>query len=151
MNKIIIVAVILIIIATAFYYFNQTGEQGNNSPENIQTLDTEIEAAIDSKRYYDAKELINESINIEPENPERYIQLGNLEASRGMTEEALVAWESAVALNPNDIGVRFKLAHLYGIVGEDSKAETHLEAVAEIDPEALEKGPIEYFKETEQD
>lgn len=66
-----------------------------------------------------------------------------------MTDEALAAWENAVKLNPDDIGVRFKLANLYGIVGEDAKADVQLEAIAEIDPEALEKGPLEYFNETE--
>lgn len=140
----LIALVVALLVTTGLLGYNY-GLQSNESEKSISGLEAELEIAIESDKYYEARYLISELISAERDNPERWIQLGDLEASRANTREALAAWEYAVKLNPNDIGTRFNLAHLYGIVGEDIKAEAQLDAIAEIDPEALEKGPLEYF------
>lgn len=60
------------------------------------------------------------------------ILLARLYARYGLTNEAIGALESAVALNPNDAGIHEELGHLYQYAGRSIDARRHLARAEEL-------------------
>lgn len=70
-------------------------------------------------------------ITLEPNNPTRYYQLGILLAANQQPEEAILAHERALALDPEYANARYMLALQYLGVGREDDALTELRRVAE--------------------
>lgn len=68
-------------------------------------------------------------------NEQPYVNLGNLLAEQGHTEEARVPLEKAVALRPNNAYCRLTLGVFYRKAGQRIKARRELERAIELDPE----------------
>jgi tetratricopeptide (TPR) repeat protein len=74
-------------------------------------------------------------ILIEPRNPSRHFQLGVLLAANEEIPEAIVAFETAVSLEPNFANARYLLALAYLEDGRHDEALEQLAAVRETNPE----------------
>lgn len=73
-------------------------------------------------------------IQLEPQNPSRYYQLGVLEASRENLDIAISAFQTAVSLDSNYANARYFLALAYSEKGMPAEAKAELQKVLELNP-----------------
>lgn len=74
-------------------------------------------------------------ISIEPQNPARYYQYGVLQTAAGDTEQAIAAFERAIALDPQYANARYYLALAYVEQGRRDDALAQLDVVAGYNPD----------------
>jgi len=74
-------------------------------------------------------------VQLEPQNPARRYQLGVLLANNNRFDEAVAAFESAIALDAQYANARYYLALVHIERGETEEALRQLRAVSELNPE----------------
>ena len=74
-------------------------------------------------------------ISIEANNPGRYYQLGVLHGALQNTDEAIAAFNRAIALNPSYANARYFLAEQYLAKGDKEAALNQLETIRDLSPE----------------
>lgn len=68
------------------------------------------------------------------QDPELSMKFGLDMAKRGLWKEALLRWENALKLSPNDPRIHNNLAIAYENEGDYEKAEVHYKKAMELDP-----------------
>lgn len=77
-----------------------------------------------------AAAILEKAVEVRP-SPGLWIQLGLFRQKAGEPEKAREAWEQAVALSPQDLGLRRKLAQAGAVSGDRYSAVTHLKVITE--------------------
>ena len=85
-----------------------------------------------------AIEHFRKSVEIEPDYPPFYNDLGNALARRGRLDEAIENYRRALALNPRLSLVQFNLGSALALQGHLREAEQHLEEALRIKPDYAE-------------
>lgn len=83
-----------------------------------------------------AKRHVSEALQLAPENPRAHYVWGLIREEEGAEDEAIAAFEKAVALREDYFDPRFRLAGLYFSRGRWEQAEQHYRAIAMADPGA---------------
>ena len=77
--------------------------------------------------------LLRKSLAIDPKLDLAYLQLGNLYFARGSFQEALSAYQSAVAVNAAGSEAHYRLGLTYKRIGEEAKAQREFEEYKQLD------------------
>jgi tetratricopeptide (TPR) repeat protein len=92
-------------------------ERGTQNPDTLR----QVEA------------LLQKSSAIDPQLDLAYLQLGNLYFARGAFQEAVAAYEKAVAANPLGSEAHYRLGLTYKRIGEGAKAQREFEEYKQLD------------------
>ena len=87
-----------------------------------------IQNFIEAKRYY------KEAVFIDPKNARAHALFGTLQSKDGDHDNAIKSLETAVALEPNNIDIRYNLALAYEVAGRKDEAKIQYQKVLEEDP-----------------
>lgn len=87
-----------------------------------------IQNFIEAKRYY------KEAIFIDPKNARAHALLGTLQSKDGDHENAIKSLETAVALDKENIDIRYNLALAYEVAGRKEEAKIQYQKVLEANP-----------------
>lgn len=109
-------------------------------------------AAIDDGKFTLAKEMLEELLRFEPDNPEVSNLLGYTRRNLGDLEGAMASYQKALALDPAHKGTLEYQGELFLKLGDKAAAEKNLARLRELCPtgcEALEvlEAAIERFKD----
>ncbi len=96
--------------------------------------------------YKTVQSLLQQSIALDPKNPEVHLQLGILYTDQHLYDQALPEYQAALRLNPNLADAHFRLGRYFLHAGDKDKAQTELDTFkklqaqhqAEVDKERAE-------------
>ncbi len=109
----------------------------------------------DMGRYREAKEVYSAALNRQRSNPQRmdpfvkgkianmYADIGNVYASSGMLEEAVIEYRRALELGPGFVDIRLKLANVMRDLNDHAGALTEFEQILKQNPNYL-PGRVHY-------
>jgi tetratricopeptide (TPR) repeat protein len=80
-----------------------------------------------------AQALLEKSSAIDPKLDVAYLQLGNLYFFRGSFQEALAAYQKAIAANPLGSEAHYRLGLAYKRIGDGAKAQVEFEQYKQLD------------------
>jgi tetratricopeptide (TPR) repeat protein len=90
------------------------------------------------KQHAEAAETLAKAATLAPERPEVWRRLGEAKAAWGATDDAVVAFERAVALDDRDIASIVQIGLLQAEKGDFAKAKTTLDAALALNPADVE-------------
>ena len=82
----------------------------------------------------EAERLLQRAINLEPQNPDLYFELGNLHIERDRLESARLELGQAVMIAPSHLAAHFNLGLVNRGLGRMSEARDEFRRVLELDP-----------------
>jgi tetratricopeptide (TPR) repeat protein len=110
--------------------FSQSDEKKKKSEEETRLAGDYL----DQGKYAEALSTLQEAISQNPNNSEAYFWIGYANMALKKSDEAITAFESAIALKENDRNNHLYVAICYVDKGDNSKAEANLQRAYEIDP-----------------
>jgi len=90
------------------------------------------------KQHAEAAETLAKATTLAPERPEVWRRLGEAKAAWGATDEAIVAFERAVAMDDRDIASIVQIGLLQAEKGDFAKARTTLDGALALNPADVE-------------
>jgi len=124
----------------AIVILNKAAEK---TPDNWQVLTTLGIAYDMQEMYWRSEDIYQAALTLSPNNPAILNNLGMSQAQAGKLDDAIATLEKALAKSYGDTQIRQNLALLYGIKGDNAKAE----GLARKDLGALEiKNNMAYYK-----
>jgi tetratricopeptide (TPR) repeat protein len=106
--------------ALANYYYALALWKRNRRSENSDAL-PHVEA------------LLEKASTINPKLDAAYVQLGNLHFARGAFQEAVAAYQKAIATNPTSSEAHYRLGLAFKRIGEKAKALSEFEQFKQLD------------------
>lgn len=103
-------------------------------PNNPEYYMSRAELWLDNKRVVPAEHDLNKALELDSNNEEYLLALGNHSALVNNTRKSRDLWEKCAALNPKNISCRIKLAELYFFVQDFERSIKNSNAVLKIDP-----------------
>lgn len=82
----------------------------------------------------DAERMLLTAIEIDPNNPDLYYDLGMVYFKKGMYDIAIAHFQTALKLDPRDTRAHYNLAEAYSKLGDLGSAAEHYEKVVELAP-----------------
>jgi tetratricopeptide (TPR) repeat protein len=102
-------------------------------PDYVNAITQLAVIALANRRMDEARQLIEETIRLEPKNPGPRQNLGAYWVQAGKPDEAIRHFEAALALDPKSTGARLELGKIYLNQSRHEEARVHYEARARID------------------
>jgi tetratricopeptide (TPR) repeat protein len=102
---------------------------------DIHDVDAKVELAtlfLDRKDYMEANEVLNEGYTFNQKNLALVSAMARLQDDQGNYEAAVEKYKEALALDPNNIDLHTKLAHVYGLLNKFDDAKKELGEVDRI-------------------
>jgi Flp pilus assembly protein TadD len=106
--------------ALADYYYGLAVWKGNRGSGNPGVLRL-------------AKVLFIKACALDTKLDAAYVALGDLNLSRGDMQQAIAAYEKAIAANPRSVGAHYGLGLAYRRIGENEKAENEIAQYKQLD------------------
>jgi lipopolysaccharide biosynthesis protein/tetratricopeptide (TPR) repeat protein len=100
----------------------------------LRSVLAQADAARDRRQWTEAAELYREYVEATPRAFAIWVQLGHSLKEAGRREEALSAYERALALDTGDADLLLNLGHLTKLLGRLNEAEGYYARSAAIDP-----------------
>jgi tetratricopeptide (TPR) repeat protein len=88
----------------------------------------------DLGRLPEAEAAAHRLLKIEPENPQNWVNLGNVCIRLMRQADALVAFEQAARINPAAVRLRLSIGHLHKTLGRRAESEIAYRACLALDP-----------------
>lgn len=101
--------------------------------DNLQALATLAKIRVTQNRLEDADRLARRSIELDPENPELHVVVGQVASGRGDLDTALAAFEAALALDPRWLDAAIHRVRCLDRLNRRGEAVEALEKVLERD------------------
>ena len=92
------------------------------------------QALVDLGRLAEAESAVRHLLKMEPENPKNWVTLGTVCTRRMRQPDALVAFEEAARLNPQEVRLRLSIGHLHKTLGRRHECEQAYKACLDMDP-----------------
>jgi tetratricopeptide (TPR) repeat protein len=86
-----------------------------------------------------AESLLEKAVRLDPKLGIAYLQLGILDVGRGDFPKAIVAYQKAIAANPELEQAHYRLAQAYSRTGEPSKAQAELQLYEQLSKKTAEE------------
>jgi Flp pilus assembly protein TadD len=100
-----------------------------------QDIKAKTKKLIDSGMYHEAKELLLNVIQQQPEDIEAYNKLGVIMAQQGQCEQAEKYFKKALELDPGNSSAVSNMGNIYYETGDLDKAEKYYKTALRIDPD----------------
>ena len=99
----------------------------------IERVEEIIQLCIENERYSSGLDIVNRLLEISPYNSEYWLKKGTLLNGLCEFEEALLAFEKSLSLNPGDADVYIEKSIAEENIGEISRAKESLQAAIDMD------------------
>ena len=104
--------------------------EGKSIPEYLDLA----KQAVEKKEFVEAKEILHRILSLDPRNAEAHVQLAVLNWEQNVPKGAVMAMRQAVALQPNSMQYRMRLAELWRLVGRPDYAQREIEEALKLSP-----------------
>jgi tetratricopeptide (TPR) repeat protein len=104
------------------------------NPQNALLQSGLCSALLEVGRYWESNEPCRQAIRLEPKDPAHYLKFGMFHEGLSNYEGAAQAYQLAIALQPNFVEARRRLALAYYRLGSFSEAVAALKVTAQLEP-----------------
>ncbi|HEY9714032.1 MAG TPA: tetratricopeptide repeat protein [Chroococcales cyanobacterium] len=123
-------------------YLKESPQAPNRNTVESQMLIAKAGQFSSLKRYFDAKQALQQAINLSPEMPNAHFRLARALDELGDARGAIAEYEEVMRLEPKNSAAVFNIAGCYQSMGEPHEAITWFQRYLKNNPDAQDKSTV---------